>query len=257
MILYEQYQRGAEEIFSISYKSNLNFEVHLHRCFEFIYVEDGELTVEINNKAEMIKKGYAALILPNQLHSYKTSINSTSVLLIFSPELVGRFTNLLENKIPNSNLFEVENIQDIDFSDMNNIFKKKSILYKICGLFLDKNILIDKNAGKKDKSLNLLQDILVYIDDNYKNYNCSLRELSREIGYDYAYLSRVFSNSVKISYSDYINHYRINFACYLLKNTNNTITEISQECGFNSIRSFNRNFKKVTGVTPRYYRITL
>ena len=51
-----------------------------------------------------------------------------------------------------------------------------------------------------------------------------------------------------------MNKVRISHACYLLTNDSMSIYELSEECGFKSLRSLNRNFLKVVGVTPTEYR---
>ena len=99
----------------------------------------------------------------------------------------------------------------------------------------------------------LLHTTLSYIQDNYTS-NISLRSLAKKLGYSYTYLSRYLNNVMGISFVDFINENRINYALYLLKNTKNTITDIAYECGYSSIRTFNRNFLKITNTTPKAYR---
>jgi len=55
-----------------------------------------------------------------------------------------------------------------------------------------------------------------------------------------------------MSFSDYINNYRIEYAKSLLSKQNNTLSliEISEQSGFTNEVSFYRNFKKITGTTP-------
>lgn len=252
MIIYEKHNFGKEDSFVIFESINMQFDIHLHRCLEFIYIQEGEAIITIDQKPKTLKKGFAALILPNQLHSYKTDDYSKITICIFSPELVGSFMKLLESKTPINNVFEIKAYNCLPVFNENNIFEIKAYLYKICGLFTDNIIFIDKK-NKKDSN-SLLLDMILYIDDNYKS-TCSLKELSKKIGYDYAYLSKFFIKHVGFSFVEYLNQYRINYACYLLKNTDDTITEISQACGFNTIRSFNRNFVKIIKTTPRNYKI--
>ena len=57
-----------------------------------------------------------------------------------------------------------------------------------------------------------------------------------------------------MNFTDYINVYRFNAACAMLTETDMSMTDIAYESGFQSIRSFNSIFKKLSGVTPREYR---
>ena len=54
-----------------------------------------------------------------------------------------------------------------------------------------------------------------------------------------------------MTFSQYLNHIRINKAIDLIKQGDLTMTEISSECGFDTIRNFNRVFKQITGSTPK------
>jgi AraC-like DNA-binding protein len=73
-------------------------------------------------------------------------------------------------------------------------------------------------------------------------------------GLELAYFSRYFHSKVGISFSRWLNALRIGKAIELLANTDLTITEISQQTGFNDLRTFERAFKKVAGTPPREYR---
>ena len=70
------------------------------------------------------------------------------------------------------------------------------------------------------------------------------------LNYATNYLNKVLG----ISFVDFINQHRINYASYLLKNIGDSITDITYKCGYSSIRSFNRNFLKLTNATPKNYR---
>ena len=74
------------------------------------------------------------------------------------------------------------------------------------------------------------------------------------LGYNSSYLSRYFSDATEMSFISFVNKYKISRACYLLTNTDKTVPECAYDCGYTSLRSFNRNFKKHVGVTPREYR---
>jgi AraC-like DNA-binding protein len=59
---------------------------------------------------------------------------------------------------------------------------------------------------------------------------------------------------MKMPFTDYLNHYRISQACYILKNSNQSIGEVASQCGFNNLRSFHRNFRIITRQSPKEYR---
>ena len=57
-----------------------------------------------------------------------------------------------------------------------------------------------------------------------------------------------------MNFRKYLNLYRTEQACNLLRTTQKDISDIALDCGFQTLRSFNRAFKAATGLTPTQYR---
>ncbi|MDD7157376.1 MAG: AraC family transcriptional regulator [Firmicutes bacterium] len=55
---------------------------------------------------------------------------------------------------------------------------------------------------------------------------------------------------------DYLNIKRIEKSLGLLKNTYDTVLSVAAACGYNNTANFNRIFRKITGLTPRQYRVS-
>lgn len=82
----------------------------------------------------------------------------------------------------------------------------------------------------------------------------SLEETASRIHYAPAYLSALFRKATGMTYTEYIQHLRIDEAKRLLTITERGVTEIASEVGFNSLTHFNRIFKKLEGCAPSSYR---
>lgn len=93
-----------------------------------------------------------------------------------------------------------------------------------------------------------------YIAAHYMDSNLSLNEISEYIGITASYLSSLFAEVTGQNFSGYLNEFRIEQAKLLLRTTGRTITEVGYKCGFNSVQSFSRSFKKFTRMTPNGYR---
>lgn len=233
------------------YGENFNFSQHLHRSFEFITVLSGEMEVTVDNKSYRLSDGLSLIVFPNQVHSL-SSTKSRHLLYIFSPELVGAYTQKVLGKLPADNSFRPDkyliNALDNICEDASDT-EKKGLLYSLCSQF-------DKTANyqtRKDDNKNLMYKIFNFVDLNYAN-DCSLNNLSRETGFSYSYLSRYFKKTVGISFCEYVNSYKINKACYLLTNSDNSILQCAMDSGYSSLRSFNRNFVSHLSITPGEYR---
>jgi AraC-like DNA-binding protein len=90
----------------------------------------------------------------------------------------------------------------------------------------------------------------------YTNPELTLGEMALQLNIHPNYLSQVINSVEKKNFYDYINTYRVeefNRMVKLPKNQKFTLLALAFECGFNSKTSFNRNFRKVTGLSPTEY----
>lgn len=102
-------------------------------------------------------------------------------------------------------------------------------------------------------SSDIIHLMLRYISEHFRE-NITLGEMAETFGYEAHYLSRVFSSSVNINLRKYINQYRVDYAKYLLSETEQSITDVAMNSGFQSIRNFNRVFSEFEGISPQVFR---
>ena len=106
---------------------------------------------------------------------------------------------------------------------------------------------------KRDlKRITQLKIALEFIESSYMS-NISLQEMSDSVQMTPKYFCRFFREMTHRSPVDYLNYYRIERACYLLLTTNQSITEVAYNTGFNDLSYFIKIFKRYKGVTPRQY----
>ena len=85
----------------------------------------------------------------------------------------------------------------------------------------------------------------------------SLDDVAEELHSNKTYVSKMVNNTYNMSFSDYINTLRIDYAeQYLLHNRNAKQSDIAAACGFPDASAFNNVFKKITGVTPKIWLAT-
>ena len=253
-MFYELKHPLTSDYFKTEEGENFAFPSHMHHCFELLCVKSGEMEVEIDEKNYRLSAGDGLLIFPNQIHSMKTPEGASSrhILCLFSTRLVSAFSERIASRIPEDNRFRPDAFYLGQLQQLSQSCTKialKGFLYSVCGAFDETAAYLD--AG--DRPAMLLHTVFRFIEENYRTA-CTLYDLSRHTGYDYAYLSRYFKKNVGISYNDYVNQYRISEACYLLQNRKMTVLDIASECGFNTVRSFNRHFREQLNTTPAEYR---
>lgn len=249
-MFYQYNHLGSPDYLKIERNENFSFPLHLHQCFEIIVILSGQMRITVDGRAFVLKKNEALLIFPNQIHELE-STDSKHVLCIFSPKLVQAYITKLTDKIPKNNKFFPDRylIDALEkLSATSSSADKKGVLYSLCGQF-DKQ---SEYTIKKTDHDKLLYKIFAFVEENFCN-DCSLLSLSKNTGYDYSYLSRHFKKIVGISFNSYVTHYRLSHACYLMENTEQTISQCAYNSGFSSLRNFNRCFKDLLKITPTQY----
>lgn len=106
-----------------------------------------------------------------------------------------------------------------------------------------------ENCTDKPKSHPVIDNIKIYIEDNLE-FDIEISRIAKLFHYNEQYLGRFFKKETGVSLSNYINSRRLKKAYQLLEDTDDTISAISNRCGFNSISYFNRVFKREYGITP-------
>ena len=81
-----------------------------------------------------------------------------------------------------------------------------------------------------------------------------MSEAAAANGISPSHLSRLFHQSTGLNYQEYVRRFRLEQACKLLTTTNQSVTAIAFESGFQSISQFHRSFKAVYGEPPLKYR---
>jgi AraC-like DNA-binding protein len=97
--------------------------------------------------------------------------------------------------------------------------------------------------------VNKIQHALDYINSNYTD-DITLSETAVQAELRISQFSKLFKHMCGMSFVTYLNYVRVSKAEEMIINTMVPITDIALECGFNSIRNFNRTFKKLKGTTP-------
>lgn len=235
--------------------NNLGFKPHFHNYIEVVYLINGKCPVTLNGESFILNEGEVFIAFPNQVHSYTNDYNHSALVAIFSPDLIKRYKERFYSWIPEKSIFKADENFEKLFSLFLNEFEYVSDEVKegyLCALI---SKVLEKLTLKKETadSSNILKSVIKYCKENYEK-DISLEKLAEELNVSKFYLSHIFSDKINISFKDYINSLRVEKALSLLEETDFSITEISELCGFNTVRTFNRAFRKNCNTTPVDYR---
>lgn len=150
----------------------------------------------------------------------------------------------LNIKFEGVDLGVVEVYDDITI-EQHNLLKKNLLKSGLELLDDQKSILIERIK-------NVIIEMIHYSDElpkvNYSDY------ISEKLGYDYTYLSNVFSEVKGVTIQQYILMHRIEKVKELLLYDELNLTEISYRLQYSSVAHLSNQFKKITGLTPTFYK---
>jgi AraC-like DNA-binding protein len=113
-------------------------------------------------------------------------------------------------------------------------------------------LLDDKRSILIEKIKNVITELIHHTDEipkeNYSDY------ISEKLGYDYTYLANTFSEVKGITIQQFIIINKIEKVKELLLYNELNLTEISRKLHYSSVAHLSNQFKKVTGLSPSYYK---
>lgn len=249
--------------------------LHFHNCLEIGLCHEGEGTLIIQKESRHFSAGDITIIARNIPHTTYSAPGTQSLwtYLFVDPQelldpLTGGYakqTSELLRKINSAFLIPAGHSPSVSFyfnqicysiqeKPSNHHLKVRS---DFLSLLIDAvNFLPKQEAAPEtlDSASTLsIVPALEYIKQNYMT-TFSMDYLAELCGLSPTHFRRIFNLAMGRSPLEYLNTVRINKACYLLRSTEDSILNISEDVGFHSISSFNRYFSRMIGMSPREYR---
>lgn len=233
----------------------IHCKLHINPELEFIIVTKGCLKSVINGKEVEVREGECCLIFPFYAHSLEKMSEDTEICVMLFPEFVsGEFAQKYMYRTDRS-VFELSEhcyryvlsvAKYVKGSDESLI---KSLFYSLAAEYEGAIAEIDTKSNRSD----VFGKIIRYL---YKNREKSVRlsDLAKTFEVSERTLNRLFEANMGVKPIEYFNDLKINRACVLIAENELSISEVAYECGFSSIRTFNRIFSKKKGCTPTEYK---
>lgn len=249
--------------------------LHFHNCLEIGLCHEGEGTLVIQKSSYHFRAGDITCIARNIPHTTYSAPGTQSLwtyLFVDLQELLDPLTGGYANqtatllkKVNSTFLIPADRYPSISFyfnRICSGILEKPSnYQLKVRSDFLSMlidivNFLPAQTSAPEDSDKASTVSIipaLEYIKQNYMT-SFSMDYLAELCGLSPTHFRRIFNLAMGRSPLEYLNTVRINKACYLLRSTEDSILNISEDVGFHSISSFNRYFSRMIGMSPREYR---
>ncbi len=245
MYFFQDYGLEKTKKFHLIQLTDADFPAHCHPAYEFIFVSRGQAQIWIDDKKYFLASKDGALIFSNQVHRFILRPDTQLDIVIFSGELLSDFHHRYQNFLPTSPVLPTMT-PPLQLVPSSSLFEVKAYLYWMCDQYIKNVTFLPR---EKEVTSDLFSQLLQWVLTNYQN-ECHLKDLAEEFSYDYQYLSKLFKQKTGIGFNHYVNLLRILKANELLEATDDSIQTIAESVGYQSLRSFHRNYKAIKGHAP-------
>ncbi len=239
--------------------------VHYHNVHELYFLIDGRANYILDDSVYELEPGDFIFIPKGSVHKTHYLDNESERLLLYFDEndLEPLYLDYLKSlkeiqhfHIPSNRLLEFydlfhkivheEKYKSFKYCAMKNIYLRQLLI------LIFRHKAIKSSIASENTSHIAIQKATKYISSHICD-DLSLATLSKKFGFSPYYFSKLFKHIVGIGLNEYINVARILKAKKLLTERNLSISEISEQCGFNDSNYFTQIFKKLSGTTPKKY----
>ncbi len=251
---FENQASSFFEKISVHKYRNLKNVLHWHTECEIIHIFNGSATVSINNTIYSIKDGDTAFIGRKDIHYINAEPDSIIGVIKIDIPKVNKIT---DKKTLFDPILKFDYSIEATFEELLTEIKNGAEHYRtisecivvklIAQIFRNEGFVASLNTSNHISTEH--KAMLDYIEENYAQI--TFEDAYRYMNFTPQYFSKLFVKITGSTFSVYINNLRVSSAIAKLSEGQKSISEISSECGFGTIRNFNRVFKNLTGYSPK------
>lgn len=249
-------------------------DAHYHDVYEIYYLISGTRRQLVDNRIYDIQKGDMILIPKNSVHKTACIDRNPHIryLLSFSdlfiqsicremgPDTVDTVFQTVKLTVPESRRDYVRNLFDkiSEESQNGNTDQYSAMLIKnyLAELFafLIRHRKNEPAAeGAEEIREAKIQQAAKFICDRYSQ-NITLRDAAESVYMSETYFSKKFKKVTGLNFSEYLTSIRLQQADKLLLETNLSVADVADRCGFCDANYFGDVFRKAKGISPLKYR---
>lgn len=238
------------------------FPAHVHEVAEIVYLLEGEIVMTIAGRTCRMKPGDIGVAFPSVTHSYDVvSPDAKGLALIFVPGTIQEYLNTFRTMRPvDPFLLHGQHRGRIDGTaaklySLSQTRQTPLILgylhVFLAYLFMTMPLL----PVEKYIESGVVHQVLQYVAEHFTEH-LTLETTARALGISRSHLSHIFSQQLHINFRQYINALRIDKACLLLRDPQQSVTQIAYICGYENPRTFHRAFLEECRMQPSAYRLS-
>ena len=244
-------ERDKPEFFHITKYTSNGYYAHFHRNSELYCVFEGKVTVSVNGETHVLRSGEAVFINSLDLHFYQCDAPAKIGIVLIGYRYMRDFRAIFPHDVLPTLLKDVKQNQTF-FDLLTQLTEKETFSefekFSYANLFLHHITSAYGVNRKRTTHKFLLIDVIQYVYDNFMT-PLSLEIVAQQLNYNPVYLSHLFAKYVKIDFRTFVSNVRMQHVLSMQNDPrykNKSLPEIAETCGFNSVSTFYRAYKRAT-----------
>lgn len=262
------------------YPVNFSYVGEKHDFWEIVYADKGDILVSRDNNSYTLKQGEIIFHKPNEWHTISAFSDSAPNVAIVSFECKSASMAFFEDKILAVGQEQKAIISKIIseytggfLTPLDNPYTKILTRKKVQRFGSEQLIkqyisellisFLRRNTAPIQKSvINMNRDNIMF--EMIENYmidrifeSISIDDLIKFSGSNKTTLTTLFKNCSGLAPIEYFLYMKIDLAKQYLREDNHNISQIAELLGYSSIHYFSRQFKKIAGMTPSEYALSI
>jgi AraC-like DNA-binding protein len=277
---------AIQKLFSVHYfefEKNYRFAGEAHDFWEFVYVDKGEAEVIAGTRRQPLRHGEMICHKPGEFHNILGNgmVAANIVIITFSCQSV--HMDFFENKVIRicdqekkllsmiikeakaafASRLDVVNLQRLKKRTDQSFGCEQLIKNYMEELLISlvrnegiegKNCLTKSNKEVLDDHMTM--KIIDFLTSN-RCQNITLTDVCHYCGLGKSNLQVLFKEKTGYTVMEYFRYLKIEEAKMMIRESDATFTELAYRLGYDSIHYFSRHFKKMTGMTPSEYALSV
>ncbi|WP_440109522.1 helix-turn-helix domain-containing protein [Paenibacillus sp. QZ-Y1] len=274
----ESFLQNNLKLFVNRCSENFDLPFHTHDFVEYSYVAEGKGFHHIGEDIIPVHKGMLFVIPVGVPHVFRpaTSNNSEHPLILYNclfnselmltlsfiiheQEIRDHWTDLAKNQIPYVSITNTgPHIEEL----MVKLYRESSVpgigsstmLYTLVSqLVVTTYRQLHQDIHFEQGRPTDFEHILYYLDQHIHE-RIRLNDLVKFSRWSEKHIGRMFLRHTGQTFGSYLQHLRIQKSCELLKSSQQKVSFIAEQVGYQDVDSFHAVFRRITGETPLVYR---
>ena len=253
------FYESRKEPYFVGYTTDYPFPIHVHEIVELTVMLCGECEMQLDGRSYVLEAGDAAIAFPLTPHSFdRIEPETKGFSAFFRADAISEFAHIFHTLLPDEPVLRgALEVGDVRFAidrllalpQEGDSPLRLAYLHLLIAHILSA-MHFHPAAEFRDRGLGAR--IIRYVYDHACE-NITVSSAARSLGISESHLSHLFAQQFRVNFRHFINAIRIDKAAMLMRDPYLTLTQISDQCGFENMRTFRRAFAREMGSLPAAY----